>query len=102
MNRETYPASLFPLRGDLSAEAGATTAKVVGIQTIPIDEPTSDGTVATYVATDGRIEWKAGGGNAVQINGVGVSSDKLFFIDGVVDGSAPAWAVTINGTADGG
>lgn len=35
-NRETYPASLFPLRGDLSAEAGATTVKVIGLQGTPL------------------------------------------------------------------
>lgn len=36
-NRETYPASLFPLRGDLSAEAGATTVQVIGLDGTPID-----------------------------------------------------------------
>ena len=58
MNRQTYPAdALFPLRGDLSAEPGAITVKVIGIQTVPADQPTVDQTVATYVAADGRIEW---------------------------------------------
>ncbi len=32
-NRQVWPASLFPLRGDLLAEAGATTVTVVGIAT---------------------------------------------------------------------
>jgi hypothetical protein len=58
MNRQTYPAdALFPPRGDLSAEPGAITVKVIGIQTVPADQPTVDQTVATYVAADGRIEW---------------------------------------------
>lgn len=103
MNRETYPSNLFPLRGDLSAEAGATTVEVVGLQNIAITaNPLVDGYVPTYVAADGEIEWRAGGGTAVKINGVGVSADKQFFIDAMTDGSAPAWTVTINGTADGG
>lgn len=36
-NRETFPASLFPLRGDVSAEAGATTVTVIGLDGTPID-----------------------------------------------------------------
>lgn len=31
---------------------------VVGVQGVPIDTPTADGSVATYVAADGRIEWE--------------------------------------------
>jgi hypothetical protein len=84
MNRETYPASLFPLRGDLSAEAGATTVKVIGIQTFPIDAPVNpadDGKVPTFVAADGRIEWRVGGGSTVSVNGVGVSNDYLILAD---------------------
>ena len=108
MNRETYPSSLFPLRGDLRAEAGAISVTVIGIQDVPTDKPispTDDLKVATYVDIDGRIEWKvasAGVGAAVKINGVGVSTDKQFFINAVTDGSAPTWIVQINGTADGG
>lgn len=36
-NREVYPSSLFPLRGDLSAEAGATTVQVIGLDGTPIN-----------------------------------------------------------------
>jgi hypothetical protein len=36
-NRETYPSSLFPLRGDLRAEAGATTVEVIGLEGTPIN-----------------------------------------------------------------
>lgn len=38
---------------------------------------------------------------AVEINGVGVSLDKQFFINGVADG-ATIWGVNINGVPDGG
>jgi len=37
----------------------------------------------------------------VEINGVGTSQDKQFFINGVFDGST-VWSVEINGTPDGG
>ena len=60
MNRETFPSALFPLRGDLNAEAGATTVEVIGLQNIPIKaNPRTDGTVPTYVAANGDIEWEA-------------------------------------------
>ena len=60
MNRETYPAALFPLRGDLSAEAGATTVEVTGLQNIPLKaNPLTDGAVPTYVSANGDIEWLA-------------------------------------------
>ena len=83
-NRETYPASLFPLRGDVSAEAGAISVTVVGIQNVPVDapiNPTDDGKVPTFVAVDGRIEWRVGSGSIVAVNGVGVSSDYLILTD---------------------
>ena len=39
MNRQVFPASLFPLRGDISAESGATSVTVIGIQGIPVISP---------------------------------------------------------------
>ena len=58
-NRQTYPAdALFPLRGDLSAEAGATSVEVIGLQNIPIaPNPRIDGYELTYVAANGDLEW---------------------------------------------
>ena len=38
-NRQVFPSSLFPLRGDISAEAGATSVIVQGLQGIPIIAP---------------------------------------------------------------
>jgi hypothetical protein len=35
-NRQVVPASLFPLRGDVSAEYGATSVRVTGIQGVPV------------------------------------------------------------------
>jgi len=39
VNRQVFPSSLFPLRGDISAEAGATSVTVTGIQGIPVISP---------------------------------------------------------------
>lgn len=109
-NRETYPASLFPLRGDLSAEAGAVAVTVVGIQNIPVDapvNPTDDGKVATYINADGKIEWKTviSGGSAVKLNGIVRSADFLFLVNAAMTinyGSDSFLGVRINGVRDGG
>jgi hypothetical protein len=38
-NRQVFPSSIFPLRGDISAETGATSVIVQGLQGIPIIAP---------------------------------------------------------------
>ncbi len=108
MNREIFPASLFPLRGDVSAEAGAVTVEVIGLQNIPIaPNPLIDRRVPTYVLANNDIEWLASSGNgtAVKINGVGESEDFLFLINRVFtinyDGD-DFLGVRINGVLDGG
>lgn len=82
-NRECYPSSLFPLRGDLSAEAGATSVNVVGIQTIPVSSLVGtapvDGLVLGYAAVNGDIEQMGTAGIAV--NGVMVSMDYDIFVN---------------------
>ena len=75
-NRQVWPAGLFPLRGDISAEAGATTVTVVGVQKIPITAP------------------------SLSINGVGQSFDQHIYINGKTDGANP-WGIYINGAPDG-
>ena len=108
-NREVFPSYLFPLRGDLSAEAGATTVEVIGLQNILIaPNPLIDKYVPTYVAANGDIEWMLGGGseiNAVEINGVGESDDFLFLINTAFTinyGSDLFLGARINGVRDGG
>ncbi len=44
MNRQVFPSSLFPLRGDISAEAGAVSVIVQGIQGIPVVAPPTEPT----------------------------------------------------------
>lgn len=105
--RETYPSSLFPLRGDLSAEAGDIRVTVQGLQNIPIAaNPLINGYVPTYNLTNGDIEWQpSGGGTAVAINGAVVSSDFLFLVNTAITinfGSDTFLGVRINGVRDGG
>lgn len=72
-NREIYPSALFPNRGDLSAEAGATTTTVIGIQTIPVSAvaPTNS---QMFVDIDGV--WTAESINAsITVNELPLSDD---------------------------
>jgi|ERR1035437_2823722 hypothetical protein len=76
-NRETYPSSLYPLGGDLYADAGDVTVEVIGLQTVPLG-PLVDGGVATYNEFEKTIDWEIpNGGDAIKCNGVEVSSDYL-------------------------
>jgi hypothetical protein len=73
-NRENYPASLFPLRGDLSAEAGATAVTVVGIQTEPVSATLAvEG--QTLVSVLGVWTPTTIGGSCISINGLPRSDD---------------------------
>jgi hypothetical protein len=58
MNRQIFPSSLFPLRGDVSAESGATTVRVVGIQDIPVVSPPVEPTdLDTFFYSAYNNEW---------------------------------------------
>jgi hypothetical protein len=57
-NREVYPSQLFPLRGDLSAEAGDVIVEVIGLQHIPIaPNPLQEWAVLTDRPSHGDLEW---------------------------------------------
>lgn len=78
-NRETYPSQLFPLRGDITAEAGDTSVTVVGLQTTPIDSTPPIGAPA-LVALGGTIITQAiwtpvALDNSILIEGIPVSDD---------------------------
>jgi hypothetical protein len=91
-NREVYPSSLFPLRGDLSAEAGATTVEVVGLRNIPIS-PTlpTDGQVYSFVAVNDDWEPTTVPFNqSIKVNGVAMSDDYEIFVN--------ATHVSVNGS----
>lgn len=79
-NRESYPASLFPLRGDISAEAGATSVVVQGLQTIPISTQLPDGSVAVGPAP---ALVALGGSNVSQAVWTPVPLDNCILVNGV-------------------
>jgi len=101
-NREIYGGGpgLFPLRGDLSAEAGAVTVEVIGLQTIPIaPNPLIDKTVPTYVAANNDIEWLASQTANIDIfvNGNPVSEDALILVANNFILAGDHLAVVVNG-----
>lgn len=59
-NRQVWPSSLFPLRGDLSAEAGATTVKVIGIQGTPVSNVAPTTTNQTLIYNSGTNQYAPG------------------------------------------
>ena len=76
MNRQVYPSSLFPLRGDISAEAGAVRVTVIGLQTIPISSTLPSDTVPqTLVAIGGNEYIPTNLDTSIQVNGVPISDD---------------------------
>jgi hypothetical protein len=102
--RETYPAQLFPLRGDLSAEAGDTLVTVVGLQTTPIDPETPGGTNVSPAVSSPALVALGGStltqatwtpvllDNSILVDAVPVSDDYSFLVNGVDLNSLVGWA----------
>jgi hypothetical protein len=88
-NQESFPSSLFPLRGDISAESGDVSVEVIGLQTVPLG-PLVDGGSPVYHAINNIINWEPSGTSPVQINGVN-SGDYLISVN---------TALTINYSTD--
>jgi hypothetical protein len=58
-NRQVFPSQLFPLRGDISAEAGAVSVRVIGIQGTAVSNVTPlDQQSIVFVAADNQFEFK--------------------------------------------
>ena len=95
-NRQVFPSSLFPLRGDVSAEAGATIVTVIGIEGFPISgPPTGPDTLVFNTTTN---QWVPTAINAsILVNGVPASADYFFFINGVDLETLIGWS---HGTAN--
>jgi len=84
----------------LSAEAGAVTVEVIGLQTIPIaPNPLIDKTVPTYVAANNDIEWLASQTANIDIfvNGNPVSEDALILVANNFILAGDHLAVVVNG-----
>jgi hypothetical protein len=92
-NRQCYPSSLFPLRGDVSAEAAATIVTVTGIEGSPIILPLVDGGTLVYI----NGQWVPTVLNGcVYCNGVPVSGDYAFFSRGFDFTNLVEWPYGIN------
>ena len=117
MNRQCFPSSLFPLRGDISAEAGATTVIVQGLQGIPIIAPPVEPAGLDTLFYDSynndwyyASPWILPVGTPLQWEGYGygssgiswIASDTLAFgngNDGDVSGAAAMTALVLFGSA---
>ena len=80
-NRESFPSSLFPLRGDVSAEAGAVTARVIGLQTVAISATAPVDTNALVLLDGVWTPYTLDG--SILVDGAPVSDDYNFFCNGV-------------------
>jgi len=116
-NRQVYPSSLFPLRGDVRAEAGATTVIVQGLQGIPIIAPPVEPAGLDTLFYDSynndwyyASPWILPVGTPLQWEGYGYGSSGISWIapdtlafgngtDGDVSGAAAMTALVLFGSA---
>lgn len=85
-NRQIFPSSLFPLRGDVSAEAGATAVRVIALVGIPIAGDITtilDQQTLVFNAATGQFEFESPANSSIQVNGVTLSDDYEFYVSGV-------------------
>ena len=116
-NRCVYPSSLFPLRGDLSAEAGATSVLVTGIQGTPVNAGYSLNAYDTLLYNENAgvfvfgSPWQIPVGQVLEFEGYGynpvgiswLASDTIAIGDGTqgdVSGAAAMTALILFGSPD--
>jgi hypothetical protein len=87
LNRQVFPASLFPLRGDVSAEAGDTSVEVIGLVDIPIQRaylPPANYDTLLYDATDNIFyfanPWDIPIGQVLEFTGYGYGTAALSWL----------------------
>jgi hypothetical protein len=91
MNRETYPASMSPLVGDVTAGAGARQTTVVGIQNTPVSSASpNDQDLLRYNFTNSQWEPTPDSNVALYVNGIPVSNDPVIYVNA-------AALITVNG-----
>jgi hypothetical protein len=80
MNREIFPAVLYPLIGDVRSQAGNQKVEVVGIVSIPIaSTPTLSGQVLEYDLASNS--WVPTLRASIQVNGMTVSDDYIVSVN---------------------
>ena len=115
-NRQVYPSSLFPLRGDVSAEFGATTVTVQGILGFPIQDaylPPAEFSTILFDSTNNDfffgVPWQIPVGQVLEFEGYGynpagiswLAPDTLAIGDGTqgdVSGAAAMSALILFGS----
>ena len=81
-NRETFPASLSPITGDVSAGAGARQTTVTGLQGTPVSTTTpNDKDFLMFDAVTSKWEPQQGTGTAITVNGVPTSDDYDVYVN---------------------
>jgi hypothetical protein len=116
-NRQVFPSSLYPLRGDISAKAGSTTVTVQGLQGIPIIAPPVEPAGLDTLFYDSynndwyyASPWILPVGTPLQWEGYGYGSSGISWIapdtlafgngtDGDVSGAAAMTALVLFGSA---
>lgn len=107
-NRETYPASLSPLTGDISGPAGAQQVTVVGLQTVPVDSitPVQQANLV-YDYNVGKWMVRVPGNMSVLLNGTpdsignlqaftAISDDYDFTVNNISLSMLVGWALGFN------
>jgi hypothetical protein len=80
MNREIFPAVLYPLVGDVQSQAGNQAVEVVGILSVPIVQSLNlSGQVLEYNLA--QNSWVPTLRASIQVNGMTVSDDYLVSIN---------------------
>lgn len=81
-NRETFPASLSPITGDVSAAAGVRQATVTGLQGVPVSPATpSDQNILIFSAASSQWQPGPGTGTAIMVNGIPTSDDYDVYVN---------------------
>ena len=90
MNREVYPAVLYPLIGDVLSQAGNQKVEVVGLLSVPIvPDILIGGEVLEY--NQNLNNWVPTLRASIQVNGMTVSDDYLVSVN-------VAKAILVNGS----
>lgn len=97
MNRQVVPNSLYPLTGDVKSTAGENTAKVTGIQGVPVSSTIPFRAAQILAFNPGTNQWEVVILNgAVLVNGILVSAEPIFTVNSGSD--TLIGTIEVNGT----
>ncbi len=80
MNRITFPATVYPLQGDVTSQAGNQNVKVTGLQGVPLYSPSLvGGEKIEYNPNTGQ--WESLVQAFIQVNGHYSSDDNIISVN---------------------